>query len=267
MASEVERAVGQGFFNAAGQAKSKETLAAENKKAEASLEAKSSGESTPEKDTSVKSALKSVSSRFSEDANSVINVINENDSNLKAAQKNVKAQVSVAKDLKNAIKDGDTEKADKKRAELAALQGERDKIAEKVQADNDARVTERTQSISFGNKPKKLVSIEKVEFQKTNKNQDLESAQGVDNLIDSLKNDQASIKSQRTELRETRKEVKQVVNDVRSEISRIEKASVATEQEAQKLADKVASDIVRTGSQQAVVSNVEESVVKSLLGS
>ncbi len=262
MAKEIE-AAGKGFLTSAGQLKDKKAIAAEDNK-----EAKKSSQTDKVSDTedrSVSSALKPVRSRFNEDINSVITVANENDENLKKASKVVKQQLETAQELKQAIKDGDQKKTDLKRQELEELNAKRDQISAEIEKDNQRLNEERTKSVSLGNKQIKTIQVEKVKFEKSEPTQNLDKAKDVDNLIQQLKSDKQSIKAQKQDLREVKKEIKTVVKDVRVELNQIEQKSIQSIDEANIRAEKLAKDITKAGTQQALVSNIDESVAEKLL--
>lgn len=263
-------ATGKGFLTTTGQVKDRKTLAAEEQQASKKSENVESNNNASESEFSeekVASAFSSVRSRFSEDVNSVVSVINEDEEDLKQANDNVKKQLKAARELKQAIKEEDQETADAKREELKQLQTERDKLASQIEDNNRERADQRIQSVSFGNKPKAIVKIDKLEFEKSDPNQDLESKEGVNNLISNLQDDRTNIQAQRKELREVKKEVKKVVDDVRTEIGKIEKAAIASVDEAEKTANKIANQVIRGGAESSLVSKIDESVVKELVAS
>jgi chromosome segregation ATPase len=263
MANEID-ATGKGFLNSSGQIKDKKTLAAEDAK---QLKKSDKQREAPEasNDQSVSSALKSVRSRFTDDVNKAIGVVNENDENLKKAGENVKSQLEKAKELKQALKDGDDKAAEEKRAELEQLQADREKLAANIDADNKRLAADRVQTIALGNQQKQTVKIKEVKFDQGEKSKDLEKPKDVNELIDSLEADRDSIKAQRQDLHEVKKEIKTVLKDTRKEIDSIENQSIKSIDEANSRAEKVASDVVKAGSEKAIVSKIDESVVKELL--
>lgn len=268
MAGEVQ-ATGKGFLTSGGQVKDRKTLEAEKtQEAKKAREAKQN-EGAVESDVSDKSvgrALGSVKSRFTEQANSFINTVNSSDARLKKAEENVKAQQEKAKELKAAIEKGDQESASKKKQELEQLQKERDLIAKDIESDNAEKTAERRKTLKLGNQERAVVEVKKAEFAKTDKNQNLDSAEGVDSLISSLAADKAKIKTQRDDIKEVKKEVDGVVKNVKKDLDRIEKSAISSINEAKAAAEKVAGEIVKAGSQASLVSNINEQVVKSLVG-
>lgn len=262
MAGEVE-AAGKGFLTAAGQVKDKKTLAAENQEVKKTQSNES--EKAVEEDKSVSTAFKSVRTRFDQEVNSAISVVNQDQANLKRAGDNVKEQLKVAKELKEALKNENSEKADKKRAELQVLQEERSAIADQIDADNKRLAPDRNQSISLGNKQIEKIKTEKVRFESQKEAPKTESVEDVKKLISSLEDDRSEIKVQRQELREVKKQITGAVKEVRKELNSIEESSIRSIEEANTSAKKVASDIVKAGSQSALVSDIDESIVKELL--
>ncbi|MCO6429745.1 MAG: hypothetical protein J5J00_02710 [Deltaproteobacteria bacterium] len=271
MAGEVEKA-GRGFLTAAGEVKDKRTLATEEAKSRKSRSPASSDtiknsqdSSRPDfSESSVRGAFRSVRNRFNEEANSFANVVNESDESLRKAEENVKAQLETARGLKSALDSGDAQTAAEKREELEKLQRERDQLARQIEQDNGRRAADRSKTFSLGSEQKGQVSVEKVNFQESDRSRDLESKDSINQLIQDLKSEREGIKAQREGIKAVRKEVKTIVKQARDEIERIENATLNSVGEAQKTALSVASQIVQAGAQASVVSNVDESVVRSL---
>ncbi len=260
MAGEVG-GVGKGFFNESGELKSKSQISKED----AAQKSKAApAQQAAVQDTSISTAVASVRSQFTQKANDIISVINQDEDNLKAAQKAVKQQLDAAKDLKAAIKDKDKEQiqiAQEKYEKAAKL---RNDLADKIAKDNDRVVADRAKNLSVGNQQIGIVRTEAVKLEKVSADAPRKLSD-VNDVIDGLKSDRAGIIEQRQELRSTKAQVADAIQNTDSQLSRIEERSVRSLQEAQDLADKLNAKIVGNGAQALSASKISEDIARQLL--
>jgi len=253
------KGVGSGFLNQAGQLKSKEQLAADDR----SVKARANGQATDYAST-VTNAFGAVRSQTSAEINRGVSALNVNDDNIKKAQELVSKQVKTAKELKQAIKQEDSDTIEAKQNELAKLQDERNKLAKKIEEDNRAQQESEPIVIKVGNDQKGAVDIKPVNFDSTKVDStELDQPKEVEQLISDLKDDQASLKTQKQDQKDTRQEIKAAADEADKTISKFQSDAIRSFDEATKAASKIADDI-RSGSQQAI-SNLSVSAVQRLL--
>lgn len=260
MAGEIKAATG--FLTSNGQLKDKKVL--ETEKQQEVAAAPEEIRETSTEDQSLGNALSSVRSRVDKKINSIINIVNQDQDSLKKAGANVKAQIQVAKELKQAIKEKDPEKIESKRGELSRLQEEKSALAEKSVRDNQRVAPERRQSVNLGNKQLASIQTSAVSIRESNPAK-TESAEDIDKLISDLQGERDEIRAQQQDLRAVKKQLKSVSGQARNELSSIEQRSLNSFEEADRSAQKLAGDIVKTGAQAINVSRIDESVVKELL--
>ena len=260
---------GNGFFSAAGDLKSKEQLTTDTKSTEksgstqASSQISSSDAASAEFSDQVGDSIGKVQGKFIEKSNDIINVIHIDEQNINKAEKVVKEQINTAKDLKAAIKDGDSDKADKLREKLSKLSEKRNELVADIKKDNSDVLTSRTKNLSLGNEQKGIISTKEVKFSKTEES-DLSSAKGVNEFIQSLKTDKAQLDVQRKDVREKKQEVKEIINDTKKQLGAIKKNALDTFEKASGAVDKIATKISQ-GGQAFLAHKIDENVASKLL--
>jgi hypothetical protein len=265
---------GNGFFSAAGDLKSKEQLTTDTKSTDKSGASQSSNQTGSSQTSSsdaasaefsgqVGDAIGKVQGRFIEKSNEIINVIHIDEQNINKAEKIVKEQINTAKDLKAAIKDGETDKADKLRDKLSKLSEKRADLVAEIKKDNSEVLTSRTKNLSLGNEQKGIVSTKEVKFSKSDE-ADLSSAKGVTDFIQSLKSDKAQLDVQRKDVREKKQEVKEIINDTKKQLGAIKKNALDTFEKASSAADKIASKISQ-GGEAFLAHKIDENIASKLL--
>lgn len=260
MAGEVG-SVGKGFLSETGELKSKSELAKEDA---ASRRQPAAEPESPAADTSIFTAIGSVRSRFSEKANAIASVINQDEQNLKDAAKAVRAQLVAAKDLKEALKNDDEEAAEKARAQLSVATEKRNELADKIKRDNAAVVADRAKSLSVGNEQLGIARTKPVKLERTEQ-EDLDKVKDVNELIRGLRADRESIATQRSDLREVKQDLKTTLEETDSKLSRIQERSIRDIADAENTARDLASRITANGSQALSASKISEQVARQLL--
>lgn len=266
MAGEVSE-VGKGFFNEAGKLKSPEQLAKETE-----AQSKSKAKETEVIETSVditsdtKSAFRAVRNNFNQQVKEVTTQLDENEQFIEEADKIVKEQLDTARDLKEALRTEDNEKASEARSRLKELDIQRRALSQEIDDKNRERAPERVQSLSLGNSQRGQVKVEEVKL-KPKIESDFGTTEDVNKFIDGLKTDKASLNDQRVKLQEVQGEVKTIVKDTRAELTQIEGDTIRSIDEAKATADKVATEIKSRGSDFAlstISTKINETVVKNL---
>ena len=253
--------VGLGHFTEAGQLKTKEQIAAEKGTSSNNQKIDSSNFSS-----SISNALGGQKSKFQESANEVISAVNVNEDNLNAAKQITKEEISVAKDLKKAIKADDSDAIKSSRKELLRLEKQRKELSDKIQESNSEQSSVRHKNLSFGNEQKGIVEVQEVDFRASSGEiKDLESAKDVEKYIQGLNDELDSIKVQTKDQKETRVQVKSIVEEVDSEVKSIQSTAIRSFDEATRAASKIAQDI-RSGGLE-IFQNVSVSAVQRLLAS
>lgn len=270
MASEIKGVTGQGFFSTQGELKSKEAI--RETSAQESSPAAESGQApiddsgdalTADKITRV---FENISGRVSVQTSQLASVANRAEANLSEAAALIKEQLKSAKDLKKAIKDGNTVEADAARQKLQSLQEERTKLAQQIESDNREDDTSRTKNLSVGNQQKGIIQVSAVRVSGGETPRSLDSVKEVNDFISSLKEDKQSINEQKNKLEATKSKIEVVFTETRKQLSRIESSSIQTFGEADKVAEDIASAITKSGAQSLLVNNINESVAQALLG-
>lgn len=257
MAGEVG-GVGKGYFTEKGELKSQSQISKEEAAKKPEVQA------APAEETSISTAVGSVRSRFLEKANSVLTVINEDQSNLKKASAAVNDQLAAARELKSALKDGDKEEIVAAREKLSKATAARNEIADEVRKDNDRLVTDRAKNLSVGNEQRGVIRVKAVELEKSPV-QEIDSVKDANALIESLKSDRSDLTAQRQEHIDTRNRVKEIVQETDSQLSRVEEGTIRSFQEAESRAQDLANRITSNGAQALSATRISESIVKQLL--
>lgn len=262
-----------GFLNQNGSIKStKQDQEAVNKVDEATkaVKAISSEDTTTisgNLNKDVNNAFAAVRQKTNEDISAAANSVNNALDNIDSSKDVVKREIELAKELRQASKDGDQEKTEKLKEEFKQLQVERERQALKVEQDNRRAKEQAQQSVSVGNK--KIGSIEppKVEFEKSSK-VDLESKEAINAVIEQRQKELEQLKEQEKRVKETREEIKSIAQEARGQIDSIQKDSVQSIKQAEEQANKIAQDIKSGGAkafEQASLTNINESIVRNLV--
>ncbi|MCB0332803.1 MAG: hypothetical protein KDD55_04840 [Bdellovibrionales bacterium] len=264
-----------GFLKQDGSIRSKEEL----KKADQAL-AQPESASPPsastqasEQDFSVRVAkgFQSLRSRFLEQANDAISVVNERIDDTKTASKLVKQTIGVAKELKSLMKDGaTTEEIDKKKAELDKLLAAGREQEQTIKEHNRPQQDDPNVSfLSVGNNVRGLPKIDRVKFSASQKTgDDLQSVKDVNSLLQELKGERSSLVEQRRSFRDDKKEIKNTLQVARKDLNEAKESLLRDASEAEKLSQKIAADIkeaAASGSQEFLANNLDESIVNRLV--
>ena len=261
-----------GFINPeTNQLRSKKELEALDKKASETRAADAADSETPAvEDRSTANALGAVRARTSQQVNVVVEKLDRRKETLSASKENLQNLRSTAKDLKEAVKNGDDVKADKLRQEFAGLQAEREKLAKKAEADNSQQRIDGPAQVRVGNKVKASFKFNDVEVKKGD-TVDTESTEGLNKFLDDSDKDLENVKAQLQTDKEIRKQVKQVNRDTRGEINSLASASeqennkqISSLEDAGLLAKKV-SDSIKEQAGASLVSQIEASQAEKLL--
>lgn len=240
MAGEVKiQGSDQGFITVDGsRLKTKEELATDSKKQD-----QKQVESAVQDDTkSLSNAMGSVKRQFNEEVQAVANSIAEDEAVLKRAKKVVKDQEKTLSDLKTAMKEGDEKSISEAREKLSKLGSEAKKIEKDVASVNEARVTERRKSISFGNEQLGTIQTKEIKFKAVDTSS-LDTKSNIAATSKALKESSDSLSEQRAELKETKNELKDISAEADKKISDISGAPVRAISEAERLAQDVAKQI------------------------
>ena len=241
---------GKGFFTEAGQLKSKKSLQIEESKSSkstAATEVDTSGSSA-----NLDKALGQMRTEFHEKAGRVITDVNQNLDDIKSAQNIVKAEKAAAKDLKAAIKDGDTEKADAARAQIQKLEDRRAKLAENISANAAEQKPRSRTSFNIGSEQKGTIEVRQVDFKAAAVDAaELDKKKDINAFIDELDKEAESLQAQRLDQRETRAQIKEIVTEVDTKLQAISDNAVRRFEDAENLANKLNSEI-KAGAQEAL---------------
>lgn len=251
---------GLGFFTNKGVLKTREQLKTEDKKTESSKDAAKVSSSFSDQ---LGDALGKAEARFVDKSNRAIAQVQTATKDLRDARDLVSRQITAAKELKQAIKNGTDDDVAKRQAELADLQAERERLAERIDQNNRNGAGERTQVLSLSTPEKgKTVRVKDVEFSKetnSSKPTELSDKQSVDRYIESLQADREALKAQTKELKATKTEIKEAVQGAKDQLSAIREDSIKSYDEARAVTDNVAQAIKNGG-----ISVVEQTINKSL---
>lgn len=261
MAGEVG-SVGKGFFKESGELKSKTELSKEE--AAAKRQPAAAPAESPAADTSIFTAIGSVRSRFAEKANAIATVINQDEQNLKESAKAIRAQLTAAKDLKEALKNGDEETIEQARAKLNEATEQRNQLADKIKRDNAAVVADRAKNLSIGNEQLGITRTKPVELERSAK-ADINNVKDVNELIRGLRSDRESIANQRGELNSVKQELRSTLSETDARLSKLQDQSIRDIADAERTARDLASRIVANGSQALSASKISEQVARQLL--
>jgi len=266
---------GLGFFDKTGKLKSREEIktdearAAEKKRAAAEAQPQQQTDTAEFSTRDISNAFGAVKTKFVEQANQVASELNQNEDSLKKAEKIVKAQIEEARTLKEALKEGDSARAEESRRKLDELQGQREKLAVKIDTENREQAATKQSTLNLGNREVARVEVKPVEFQASSTDTaGLDKPKEVASFIDGLKNDLASLRTQEKDLRETRKTVAAAVEDVSAEIERTSGDAIREYEKAAEAANRLASQIISSARSQAFgsLSNLAGDVVRQLTG-
>lgn len=269
MPKEVSK-VGEGFFSSSGSLKSKEEL---NKSELIPAPTKTPPSNSPATEikelptqlspqAAVKVALNAERTRVSTAANNEISKVNNNGAVLKKAVDVTNRQIAKNEELKKANADGDSERAEQVKQELAELAKEKEavkKAADQLNKENGPPVEKK---LRVGNKEVGAgFSAAKVKVE----NQADSNSSNPDKAIESLKSELSGLNGQIKQNAETEKNLAASVAAAKAELDKIEENNVKTADKAQQLANKVA-DAIRDNSDTALSAfNAKSEVVKALV--
>ncbi len=264
-----------GFLKQDGSIRSKEELKKADQALAKSDSSSSSTSSTQasEQDFSVRVAqgFQSLRSRFLEQANDAITVVNERIDDTKAASKLVKKTIGVAKELKSLMKDGaSAEEIDKKKAQLDELLAAGREQEKAIRQNNRAQQDDPNVSfLSVGNNVRGLPKIDDVQFSASQtKGDDLKSVKDVNSLLQELRGERRSLVEQRRSFRDDKKEIKNTLQVARRDLNEAKGTLLRDASEADKLSQKIAADLkeaAASGSQEILANNLDESIVNRLV--
>jgi|GEM_PF-2471583 len=245
MAKEIGK-VGQGFFDASGNLKTAEALKKESNtsKTNSTEKAASSADSSDTFNSStVTNAISAERARFTEQSNTKVSEVNVGSNQVDRGIAVVKDQLKAAKELKSAIKEDDTEKADAARSKLAVLAKERDALADEISTTNREAGPSVEKNLRVGNRSVgPAVTVPRAQLTKSSTSE-LQSTQDVNKLIDSVKGDLDGLKAQKQEFKSARSDLKEAIGAGRAEIDKVEEGSIRTISAAESKAELVASAI------------------------
>ncbi len=230
-----------GFLSKTGELKTKEA----NREAEAKIDrsaAEPAERAEPQDKTDISKAVESARQRFNQQVNNSATVINNDADNLKAAKSVVKEQIEVARNLKEAISSGDTEKADKLREDFSKLEDKRSVLAEKIEKDNRSVESDRVKNINLGNQQKGRIETKDVDF-KAREKAKLNDSEAVNQEIERLKSDVTKINDQTDDLRATRQELREISKEGNEHLQAVERDVVRSLEDATKIANDIAGQI------------------------
>lgn len=257
---------GNGFFNAEGtKLKSKRELeAADKKEAEALKEIESAAAKTST-DASIRSAFDGVSQKTAKQFNSAIQAVNTAGNDVNDGLKVVREQLDTARDLKQAIRNGDQDSAEVARKKLEKLDQRREALEGRIRENNGERAEAETR-ISLGNKEIASVGTQRVELESRRAN-NLKSEEDVERYISGLKSDRESLKQQRDSVRSARAELKSGLTEAQRQISEVRGNSISSFEEASRDVRSIARDVTEAGisSVVAAAGRAEPARVQELL--
>lgn len=273
MAEKGVAGVGQGFFSEAGKLKSKEEIRVEEQKAGEARKARAAAAQPPVdtselSDQKIGEAFSRVRARFNEQANQAVSAVNQEQEDLRAARKVVKEQLAAARDLEQALENGDKEAAQVSRKKLEELQSKRNELSEQISSRDEEQLAVRRQTVSVGNEKLATVQIPQVKLEKSQDDiQAIDRPKEARQLEKSLKDELAALNAVGQELRETRREVRQVVSEGNARIAALEEGTIRDFEKAQETATRVASDIRSSSREQAfnAVGSLGTEIVRQLI--
>ena len=269
-----------GFFSPDG---SKILSKNELKKADEALNKKSSSEvagktdSFSQTDTSVRNALGGIRaetfSQINEGATRAQSALDD----VKSAKKLIRKEAKVLKNLAKAIKNGDTEKADKLKEKFNNLQTKRADLAEQVQRNNVERGG--PTNIFVGNKSVSKFEVENVKVRRSLGEIDLDDPKSIREARKKLvTEDRAKLKEQASSLKQTLSDLgkvaTQVETDFQSLIDADETSKIGAQEdfskiksieEAAALSQDIASQITQAGAQSVLAHDINSSIESLLL--
>ncbi|RMG42179.1 MAG: hypothetical protein D6719_07070 [Candidatus Dadabacteria bacterium] len=256
--------VGRGFFTAHGHLKSKEELKLDQRN-QTQNSNNSSSAVNQLSGGRVSDVFNSLKTSFLSQANDFISVANRDRKNLKKARSIVKRQLKTARALKDAIKSGDQESADKLRSELQNLSEKRTELAASIKDDNLASAGQRVKNFNRGNKQLGILQLKPVSFAESTKLQ-LNTKKEVNNFIAELKDDRDTIKSQLNDLRKVRRELKGFIKQTRQALDSLQSGVIDSFGQATATANSISQAITNSGAQALLAHNLSEESVQALLG-
>jgi predicted nucleic acid-binding Zn-ribbon protein len=223
-------------------------------------------------ETSVRNGFSNVASRTTGQINSIANTLNQRADDLNSAKKNIQALRKTARQLKSAIKNGDTEKAESLRENFAQLQTKRDEISSRVSENNLRSALDGPQAVRVGNETRASFRFSAIEVEGSSE-VDTSSVKGLKAFLKDSKEDLGSIRSQIQEERGDRKELRQLNRDIRSERNNIisnsdeqTSSSINSLEEAGLAVSSLVQQITNSALEQSVNSKLDETIASKLLG-
>jgi hypothetical protein len=259
-----------GFLDSkSGQIRDRKTLAELDAKLKSSEIDDEDAVEVDSNEKSIKNALGSVRSRTYEQTNSAINNAHSALSDAKSAREHIKKENDTLKALESAIKDGDTDKAEKLKAEFGKLQEERKILAEKINVNNETRSAT---TVRFGNKELYKSSNPDIEFKETLSSVDLDKVKDIRKLR------REEILVERKEINETQKNLKNDLNQLKETVVDLDnKVSILLDndekarikfhndyEEASSLTNETANNLIQIGSQAELVHAISSNALKLL---
>lgn len=259
---------GLGFFTANGVLKTKEDLRSESS-SRASSNGRADGVSATFSDR-LSEALGKAQSRFIERANNAITAAQIAQDGIRKARDVTAREIAVAKDLKKAIKNGDTQKAGELRGSLGEIQKEREAIAQQIDEENRRSDGIRRQTLNLGASDRGTVTISPVRFEARSEANagELLSESSVDEFIQLRQADRRDLRSQAQELSAVKKQIRDAIKGVKEEIAGIRGESIESFERAEKIAGRVASDLRAGGLvvlEETISKSISSEVVQGLL--
>ncbi|MEZ4754837.1 MAG: hypothetical protein R3A13_11120 [Bdellovibrionota bacterium] len=267
-----------GFFSSDG---SKILSKSELKKADAALNKKSSTESAKtdsftSNDKTVSNALGKVRGNTFEQINQGVSRAQSALDDVKAAKKLVRKEAKVLKNLANAIKDGDSEKAEELKEKFKDLQVEREALADLVQSNSADRGG--LARVNIGNKNILTTEVENVKIQRTLGDIDLDDPKSIREARRKLvSEDRAELNQKAQSLKNTLSNLKQVTAQVEVDFKTLVEADETSRSgrnkdleelasgQAEVLAKDLASRITEAGANSVLAHDINFSIESLLL--
>lgn len=255
---------GNGFLDAAGNVKPRDVLAREDA-APVRGDTDSNDEAASSEDLSLDRALQNVSAKFNRGANEIASALNQQRANVEAAQRLVKDEIAAAKDLKQALENGNDKKVEAAKKQIAELEIRRAEIQKQTESDNrGARDTNGV--LALGNKVQGVVRVAEVKLAESPVNRaNLDEVRDVDKLIDALKDERKGLNIQKKEIRQAAREVGTIVKSVSQQVGQIRSDSIRSIRSAEQNSAKIAGAIGSAGAQALVAHNINDQVVQRVL--
>ncbi|MCB0354707.1 MAG: hypothetical protein KDD64_14320 [Bdellovibrionales bacterium] len=212
-----------------------------------------------------------IRSAVTERANSRISDANERLDENKEAQAVTKEITVALKDLKSAYKEGDKEKFLKIREQLSNLQSQAQETEKKINARERKSLEERESPgfVALGNKVSELPSRTEVSYKApTVDYASIDSQEDIEAALSEAKETKISLKDNRQAIKQEKQDVREIVKAVRQEAKAVEAGVIESDQDASRLAQKLAKDISQQAGAGAnvFVSKLSQDSVQRLLG-